>query len=138
MRFQRRSRDLPSINLTPLIDILFLVLMFLMLTATFRDSFVVDVTLPPAETATPAAIDSPDTIRIVVTADGQVVMDDRPITLDELERRLTAMPRREQLSIILSADERSPHGDVVAVMDRARRADILNVRLEATAGREGA
>jgi biopolymer transport protein ExbD len=137
MRFQRTARDLPSINLTPLIDILFLVLMFLVLTATFRGTFALDLMLPAAETAAPASVEAPNIVRVVVTADGQVLMEDRPVSLEEFERRLTALPGRDRLSIILSADARSRHGDVVAVMDRVRRASIFNVRLEATPPRDG-
>ena len=132
MRFQRRARDLPSINLTPLIDILFLVLMFLVLTATFRGTSALDLTLPSAETAPPVSVDAPGVVRVVVMADGQILVEDRPVTLGELERRLVEMPDRDRLSIILAADARSSHGDVVAVMDRVRRAGIFKLRLETT------
>ena len=50
MRFSRRQRADPSINLTSLIDILFIVLLFLVLTTTFRGATVVEVDLPPAVT----------------------------------------------------------------------------------------
>lgn len=137
MQFQRRARDLPSINLTPLIDILFLVLMFLVLTATFRGTFALDLTLPAAETAAPVPVETPGIVRVVVAADGQVRLEDRLVTLDELERRLIAMPEPGRLGIILSADARSPHGDIVAVIDRVRRAGIFNLRLETTLARDG-
>ena len=132
MRFQRKPRDLPSINLTPLIDILFLVRMFLVLTATFRATFALDLRLPVAGTAAPARVEAPGIVRVVLTAEGAILLEDRTVTLEELERRLTAWPNRDRASLVLSADARSRHGDVVAVMDRARRAGIVNLRLEAT------
>ncbi len=131
MRFHRGARDLPTINLTPLIDILFLVLLFLVLTATFRGTFALDLALPTADTAAPATVEAPGTIRVVLKEDGQLLLRDRPLSLDELETLLLAEPDRDLVSVILTADARSQHGDVVAVMDRVRRAGISNLRLEA-------
>ncbi len=132
MRFQRTPRDLPTINLTPLIDILFLVLMFLVLTATFRGAFVLDLALPTAETGTPASVTAPGVVRVVVSEEGQVTVEERSLTLDELERLLISLPDREDLQVVLSADARTPHAGVVAVMDRVRRAGVPGLRLETT------
>jgi biopolymer transport protein ExbD len=130
MRFQRTARDLPTINLTPLIDVLFLVLMFLVLTATFRGAFVIDLTLPTAQSGTPASVTAPGVVRVVLSQDGQVTVEERRLTLDELERLLTSLPDRETLQVVLSADGRTPHAGVVAVVDRVRRAGILGLRIE--------
>ena len=133
MRFQRAIRDEPSINLTPLIDILFLVLMFLVLTATFRGTFALDLALPAAGTAVETLVEAPGTIRIVMTADGLILLDDeQPVPIDDLGPRLSARPADARRRVILSADARRPHGDVVAVIDQVRRAGIFMLRIEAT------
>lgn len=132
MRFTRHAREQPSINLMPLLDILFLVLMFLVLTATFRGTFALDLALPAASTGIPASTTAPGVIRIVVTADGQVLVAGALTTLGDLERRLLALPDPDRVGVIVSADARSPHGDVVGVMDTIRRAGIFGLRLEIT------
>jgi biopolymer transport protein ExbD len=138
MQFQRTARDSPTINLTPLIDVLFLVLMFLVLTATFRGAFVIDLTLPPAESGASASVTAPGVVRIILSQDGDVSVEDRRLTLDELQRLLVDLPDRET-HVVLSADGRTPHAGVVAVVDRIRRAGIVGLRIETTPpGREPA
>ena len=132
MRFQRTARDSPVISLTSLIDVLFLVLMFLVLTATFQGTFVLELSLPPAETGIPASVSAPGVVRVVVSDDGQVTIEERRLTLDELERNLSLLPARPDRQVVLSADGRTPHASVVAVMDRVRRAGIQAMRLETT------
>ena len=67
MRFSRRRRADPSINLTSLIDILFIVLLSLVLTTAFRGSSVVEVDLPPAATGERVTDDPQDTVRVTVS-----------------------------------------------------------------------
>ena len=132
MRFQRTARDAPEISLTPLIDVLFLVLMFLVLTATFRETFVLDLSLPPAETGTPATVAVDGVVRVVVSDGGEVTVEGRPLTLDQLEELLALVPVGPDRQVILSADGRTPHATVVGVMDVVRRAGIPAMRIETT------
>lgn len=131
MTIRRPRRLPPEINLTPLIDILFIVLIFLVLTATFADMTTFQVNLPPATTGgEPPARQIPGRVVVSVAADGTVQITGDIVTADELARRLQSRPDRDRLTLVLSADARASHGDVVAVMDRIRRAGILRISIE--------
>lgn len=130
MTIRRPRRLPPEINLTPLIDILFIVLIFLVLTATFADTTTFQVNLPPATTGEPSARQIPGRVVVSVAADGTIQIAGDIVTADELERRLQSRPDRDRLTLVLSADTRASHGDVVAVMDRIRRAGILRISIE--------
>ena len=87
MNFRRRRRTgrRDVINLVPLIDILFIVLVFLVLTATFREMTELRVNLPAAETGELIRRDDQDRLEIVLDATGQLHVAERRVTLDELE-----------------------------------------------------
>ena len=92
MRVTRRQRPSAEIILTPLIDILFIVLLFLVLTATFTDSTSLRLSLPQATTGIRETQQLPGTIRISVDADGALGIDGRPVSLDDLGRLLGNRP----------------------------------------------
>lgn len=128
MQFRRRAGPPPDFNLTPLIDILFIVLMFLVLTATFSDATFLRVVLPEARTGdhrTPAT--APFTV--VLDAEGEIRVAGEIVSLDELGVRLEAVAGTGVL-VVLAADSRTSHGHVVRVMDVARRAGIGHLDIE--------
>lgn len=135
MRFSRRQRADPTINLTSLIDILFIVLVFLVLTTTFREATQLEVDLPQAVTGERATDDPPDTVRVTVSREGGLYVSQRPVTLAELREILitasvasvTSDPR-----ILLEADARAEHGRVVEVMDLARQVGLPRLSIETT------
>jgi len=125
-----RRRPGPDIGLTPMIDMLFLVLMFLLLTTTFREATFLRVTLPEAASGSrDAAVSSPQ-VRLVIDEQGVIAVGDRPITLDDLARMLAAIGDADAAYVRIAADERVDHGRVVAVMDTVRRAGIHRVMIE--------
>ena len=130
MRVTRRRRPSAEIILTPLIDILFIVLLFLVLTATFTDSTSLSLSLPPAATGIREMQQPPGTIRITVDANGALGIDGRPASLDDLGRLLGAVADRDALDVLLAADRSARHGDVIAVIDAVRQAGIFRVSIE--------
>ena len=84
MRFRRYQRTDPAINLTSLIDILFIVLVFLVLTTTFREATQLAIELPQAATGERATGDPRDTVRVTVSRDGSLCVSERSVTLAEL------------------------------------------------------
>ena len=129
MRFARSRRPAAEINLTALIDILFIVLLFLVMTATFADRTFLQLTLPRTTTGQRQA-DNPNAMRIVVDATGELVLDGQAIDLAGIGRRLAAAPNRDELLVVLAADERTPHGRVVEVLDTVRKAGVFRLNLE--------
>lgn len=131
MRRASRRRPSAEIILTPLIDILFIVLLFLVLTATYTDSTALSLSLPQASTGVRELQSIPGTIRVTVDADGTLRIDRQPASLDELGRRLSAAADTDALNVFLAADRRATHGDVVAVIDAVRQAGIFRLSIEA-------
>lgn len=130
MQFPRASRQVPEFNLTPLIDILFIVLMFLILTATFRESTFLRLALPEASTGERHA-DVKRQLVIVIGADDSLQMGGAPVTLDDLAPALDAVAKNDE-EVVLAAHREATHGIVVRVMDLARRAGVHHLDIETT------
>ncbi len=133
MRFAPRRRASADINLTPLIDILFLVLVFLVVTATFSDRTVLRISLPPASSAEALGKES-DALVIVIDAGGTVYVDGVAQPLDALSRRLEALQNKDLAPVTVAADERTLHGRVIQVVDLIRQAGIFRLDIQTFAG----
>ena len=129
MRFGSRGRAEVEITLTPLIDILFIVLLFLVMTATFAKRTFVQIDLPQVVTGAPEEAD-PNVIRIDVDADGLVYLAGQSVGLEKARESLLAMRNPDAVTVVLAADERTPHGQVVQVIDLVRASSISRLHLE--------
>lgn len=129
MKFGSTERTAAEINLTPLIDILFLVLVFLVMSATFARRTFVEINLPRTVTGVPEGTE-PNVIRIDVDADGRVYLEGQAVGLEGARQRLLAMPDQAAMTVVLAADERTPHGRVIRVIDLIRESSITRVHIE--------
>jgi biopolymer transport protein ExbD len=129
MRFGVERRASAEINLTPLIDILFLVLVFLVVTASFTDRTVLSISLPEAGTADRLATPR-DAVTVVVDAGGTLYLDGVPMEAEDVRRELGLLPDPGGITLTVAADERTPHGRVVQVLDLARGAGILRLDIQ--------
>jgi biopolymer transport protein ExbD len=129
MRFATRQRPAAEINLMPLIDILFLVLVFLVVTATFTERTVLPIALPQAATATPEAGEDAGLV-VSIDADGAVYLDGRQQDLDAIARRLHAVREPASATVTIAADSRVAHGRVIEVVDLVRGAGILRLDIQ--------
>jgi len=119
-RQRRGGRGLA--DLTPLVDITLMLVVFLLLTAQTVDRGVLPVDLPAALSAEEEAGREPRVLRVTVTAAGGVLHLGRELTLEQL-RDLAGAHRRA----VIDADAASPHGRVVAVVDVLRQAGLEEV-----------
>lgn len=132
MKFQRRRSAPPGIDLTPLIDVVFLLLIFFMVTTTFVREGRLTLELPEADTRAEAP--PPEVVEVVVTVDGdylvagQSLADRRRGTL-EAALRDAAGGAAERPPLVVAADGRAPHQAVVTVMDVAGRIGFERVRI---------
>ena len=124
----RRSRRNPLPDLTPLVDILFLLILFFVLTTTFlRQGLLVD--LPSGEGE--SRENSP--VRVLLTAQGDLYWDDEPLSEAELRGRLS---EEAPESISLEADRRVPYGGVVRIFSLLRSSGVEHVLLVVEEGEE--
>lgn len=120
MRLSGEQRRKVLINITPLIDVVFLLLIFFVVTSTFLEQPGIDLSLPEASSA---EIAEREDVVVQLAADGQIYLQDAPVApealFEQIEERLQTSGTDR---VILEADERVPHGRVVEAMDAARRA----------------
>lgn len=114
----RRHRRHPHINITSLIDVMFLLLIFFMVSSTFRAHLGIDLTLPEAETATAREV---STHEITVTESGDYYFGQQRVDEAGLRASMTTLLEAEPgATLVLRADEKADFGRVVRVIDIAR------------------
>jgi biopolymer transport protein ExbD len=110
----------PQINIVPMIDVIFAILTFFIVASiSLTRSEGLPVNLPSASTAN----SQPSTkITVTIKPDGEIALNRKPIKLEALEGAVRSLvePNAEPL-VIVNADEKVDHGQVVSVMDRLRR-----------------
>ena len=120
MRPPVEPEDNFEINILPMIDVIFCILAFFIISTLFLTrSRGLPVDLPSAQTSEPKQTAQ---INITIEADGDMFVDRQPIELDQLKGKLTELIKPESDSlVIINADEKVEHGKVVKVMDRLRQ-----------------
>ena len=127
----RISSPLPQkkarLEIIPLIDIMFFLLAsFMMVTLTMTKQHTISVNLPAAGST--AANLKPDNITLAVTAAGQVLLEKKPVTLEELSIELKQrLAANKDLPVYISGNAATPHGAMVAVLDYVRRCGVTKV-----------
>jgi biopolymer transport protein ExbD len=121
MEYEYKRRSGQVLNLTPLIDIVFLLLVFFMLTAHFIDDEAIDIQLPVAQSSQPSVED--DTVEVILLPNGDLLVDGRAATLDNLEETLRgALHAPDKRYVRLKGDQAAAFGAGVKIIDAARSA----------------
>jgi biopolymer transport protein ExbD len=121
MEYEYKRRSSQVLNLTPLIDIIFLLLVFFMLTAHFIEDQAIDIQLPVAQSSQPSVDD--DTVEVVLMPNGELLVDGHTATLDTLEQTLRgALHAPDKRHVRLKGDQSASFGAGVKVIDAARSA----------------
>jgi biopolymer transport protein ExbD len=120
-----------DINVTPLVDVVLVILIILMVTATAIVSKTIPMELPKASTGE----QTPSTLAVSIDQNGQVFLDTIPVTVDELRTRVRAARQAdEDVRAVIAADGRIAHAKVVQIIDILRQEQItkfaINVRPE--------
>jgi len=124
---KRRNQRRVSLDIHPLIDVVFLLLIFFMVTTTFSERPGMKLELPASETASSQTMQE---LIIVLTYDRRVFFQGREIDLSNLPNLLErALKRSSEKMVIISADRRVEHGIVVSVMDIAKRSGALGLTI---------
>lgn len=117
---RKREREPVSINLTSLIDVVLLLLIFFMISTTFILHPGLKIDLPKSSVEEVAQEE--EDIIVVVTPDDQIMIADENYTYDTLYEKLMTMKKeRPEAKLIIQADETASHGTVVEVLDNAKR-----------------
>ncbi|HEY8385569.1 MAG TPA: biopolymer transporter ExbD [Porticoccaceae bacterium] len=132
MKFKRRPRPDNSINLTPLIDVVFLLLIFFMVSTTFTRETRLLIELPDAE-GEQAQEAPPHLIEVVVSADGAYRINGQTLVNRHVDTLVKALELEAagnvDVPLIISADASSPHRAVVRAMDAAGRVGFRQLQI---------
>ena len=119
MKFKRKIREELSVNITPLIDVVFLLLIFFMVTTTFTRETRLMVNLPEADANPSEAL--PDQVEITVSRTGTYTINGRPLVNSDIDTLMQGLEQATQndksMQILLIADAEATHQSVVTAMD---------------------
>lgn len=128
----RRSGAITGINVTPLVDVVLVLLIILMVSSTYIVAQTLKVQLPKASTSDGTA-DKPFTVSILKT--GKLVCNDEEVDEAGLKAQLkTQVAANPDTNLVVSADQDTPHGSVVHVLDLAKAAGIVKFAINVKAG----
>ncbi len=126
--FHNRKKQEVAVNLTPLIDVVFLLLIFFMVSTSFNRETQIKLELPqasgdPLET-------QPEVIEISVDSEGRYFVNAKPIVNTQIETLIKAInivgQGNKKLPVIISADANAPYQSVVTAMDASRKTGYFN------------
>ncbi len=131
MKFPRQSLQPVDVNLTPLIDVVFLLLIFFMVSTTFTEETHLTIDLPSAESGNNATLVEP--VDITITAQGDYAVNGQPLIntqLLTLKRAIEKVAEGDnRRPLVITADARAPHQAVVSAMDAAGQAGFIHLSI---------
>ncbi|MFT7688014.1 MAG: biopolymer transport protein ExbD [Candidatus Azotimanducaceae bacterium] len=131
MKFARRKREEVEVNLTPLIDVVFLLLIFFMISTTFTKETRIAIDLPEAVGDAAQVVEKQ--IEITITRNGQYAVNEVTLVNDKLDTLKRAIEKISEgdtsVPLIISADSATPHQSVVTAMDAAGQLGFIHLSI---------
>jgi biopolymer transport protein ExbD len=118
-----KRRQAPTVIIVSLIDVLLVVLIFLMVTTTFKQMPSVKLALP--ESKQQKAGSTENSLIVTISKQGPIYLQTSPVTMETLQKKLAdAVHANAETTLSIRADTEAPWGQIVKVMDAARAANI--------------
>jgi len=130
VHFRRQSREEDSVNLTPLIDVVFLLLIFFMVSTTFTEETHLSIDLP--EAVGDHQSDDSDRLDIVISAEGSYSVNGQALVNNQIETLKSALQKLSgdvKLPLTITADAKTPHQAVVTAMDAAGQLGFVKLSI---------
>jgi biopolymer transport protein ExbD len=131
VNIQPDNQEEPEINLTPLIDVVFLLLIFFMVSTTFEHQSRIQIELP--EATAEASKPEDESLEILIDAQGRYFLGDQQVVNTELKTLKGAIRKavgqREVIPVIIRADARTPHQAVIRALDATSQLGLVNISL---------
>jgi biopolymer transport protein ExbD len=132
LRLQNHVKEEPKVDLTSLIDVVFLLLIFFMVSTTFERESVLKVDLPEASSVADRE-ELPDSLELVIDGEGRMFLNDQRLLDSNAGTIRAAMEQlageNRELPLILRADRLTPHHFVVTAMDVAAQMGFINLSI---------
>ena len=127
MKFAVRKRRAPSIIIVSLVDILTILLIFFVVSTTFKkDQPEVQINLPESKTATTAPAELEHAI-LTVSENDEIKLDGKTVAVEDLESAVRNLSETRRTSLALQADKKASFGIIVKVMDALKLAGVKNL-----------
>ena len=127
--WQQNSEEEDQVNLTPMLDVVFIMLIFFIVTASFVKESGIDINRPDAATAVRKERGN---ILVAITPTGQIWIDRRQVDLRSIRANIERLhAENPQGAVVIQADRDSKNGLLVEVMDAARLAGVENISIAA-------
>ena len=131
MNLRQPGGDEPEVNLTPLIDVVFILLIFFMVSTTFQKESEIKIELP--EASADAVEEKDDVLELVIDAEGRYFIEQQQVVNTELETLQKAIGKflgdRTGIPVVIRADRRTPYESVVRAMDAVSRLGLVQMSL---------
>ncbi|MFB4393061.1 MULTISPECIES: ExbD/TolR family protein [unclassified Pseudomonas] len=142
MKFRRnRQRENVDINLASLIDVVFVLLLFFVVTTTFTRETQLRVELPEAATGAPAPAEQGKRMELTISAEGVYSLNNQLLPKSDLATLTEALQRESggdnQLPLSISADGKTPHQAVITAMDAAGKLGFSHLRMTTVEAAQG-
>ena len=128
MNFRRQRRETLEISITPMIDVVFLLLIFFMVSTTFNKETELKIQLPEAQGENQ---NQPATVEISIDAQGLYYVNQHQVinqNIDTLKKAIReALGDSVDPPVVIAADARTPHQSVISVLDAAKQLGILSI-----------
>lgn len=132
MKFRKERKEAMQVNLTPLIDVVFLLLIFFMVSTSFTKQNQLQINLPEAE-ADELAVDESTGITLTIEENGSYALNGQVLANTQAETLVEALRIEADMdfsqSLTLVADANATHQSVVTAMDAAGRLGFVNLRI---------
>lgn len=133
MKFRRKPRENVEINLASLIDVVFILLLFFVVTTTFTRETQLKVDLPEAASGTPPEQTELKQLEVLIAADGSYSLNGQQLLKSDLDSLITALQKESEgdhsLPLTISADAKTPHQAVITAMDAAGKLGFAHLRI---------
>ena len=124
MQFRKKEKnDSFTIDIAPLVDVVFLLLIFFMLSTSFEIHPGLKVNLP--ETSSKELDKKPKNVKIVISKSGKIYFNNKKVDINSLSKNFQKIKNKKTL-VVIEADKLAYHGTVVTVMDLAKRNGLNN------------
>ncbi|TBU97744.1 ExbD/TolR family protein [Stutzerimonas kirkiae] len=133
MKFKRRARENVEINLASLIDVVFILLLFFVVSTSFTRETQLAVDLPEAMTGERVEANEQKRLEILVDAEGRYSLNGNVLLEQNLDGLMTALQKESQgdngLPLVISADAQATHQAVITAMDAAGKLGFAHLRI---------
>lgn len=133
MKFRRKPRENVEINLASLIDVVFILLLFFVVTTTFTRETQLKVDLPEAVSGTPPEQTELKQLEVLIAVDGSYSLNGKQLLKSDLDSLMAALQKESvgdnSLPLTISADGKTPHQAVITAMDAAGKLGFAHLRI---------